>query len=124
MRRLTCVALSGFLWACGHQVASQPAQTLTPLDADSMASATLPEVITCPPPQRPPDVLVGHVDSVLTKFIIDTTGRPASRPTVVASSNPELNPWAIQAALGCQFRPARLHGRAVAVYVEVPFRYN
>src|SRR5690348_2106139 len=95
------LSLCAILWACGHQVASQPPQALTPLDADSMAYATLPEVITCPSPQRPSDLPVGHVDSVLTKFIIDTTGRPASRPTVVASSNTQLNPWAIQAALGC-----------------------
>lgn len=89
-----------------------------------MAYAVQPEVITCPAPQRPSDIPLGPLDSVVAKFIIDTTGRPASRPTVVASSNAQLNPSAIHAALGCQFRPARLHGRAVAVYVEVPFRFN
>lgn len=85
-----------------------------------------PAVLAAPPPPYP-ELLrqAGIQGRVLIRAIIDTAGRaePAS-VQIVLSPNPGFDQpsrtW-MQRAL---FRPARVHGRAVRVLIEVPLDYR
>jgi TonB family protein len=67
----------------------------------------------------------GVTGRVLVQAIIDTTGRaePAS-VKVVQSPNTGFDQPAINYVLGAQFRPARIHGRAVRVLVNLPIDFS
>src|SRR5438876_509793 len=62
---------------------------------------------------------------VLLRAIIDTAGRvePTSLK-IVQSPSPGFDEPTKQWALKALFRPARLHGRAVRSYVNLPFDYS
>jgi TonB family protein len=85
-----------------------------------------PEVLSGPAMQYP-DLLrqAGVTGRVLVQAIIDTTGRaePAS-VKVVQSPNTGFDQPAINYVLGAQFRPARIHGRAVRVLVNLPIDFS
>jgi len=85
-----------------------------------------PEILSGPPIQYP-DVLrqAGVTGRVVVQAIIDPTGRaePAS-VQVVQSPNPGFDQSAKDYVLGAQFRPARVHGRAVRVLVNLPIDFN
>lgn len=85
-----------------------------------------PSVLSAPPPPYP-ELLrqAGIQGRVLLRAIIDTAGRAEPRSiTIVHSPNPGFDQpsrnWMLQAL----FRPARVHGRAVRVLVEVPLEYR
>jgi len=85
-----------------------------------------PEMLTHPPLQYP-DLLrqAGVQGRVLVQAIIDTSGRaePAS-VKVIQSPNPGFDSPARQMILKALFRPARVHGRAVRVLVNVPIDFT
>lgn len=85
-----------------------------------------PEMLTRPPLQYP-DLLrqAGVQGRVLIQAIIDTSGRaePAS-VKVIQSPNPGFDQPARQMILKSLFRPARVHGRAVRVLVNVPIDFT
>jgi TonB family protein len=85
-----------------------------------------PELLTRPPLQYP-DLLrqAGVQGRVLVSAIIDTLGRaePAS-VKVVQSPNPGFDQPAKNMVLKALFRPARVHGRAVRVLVNLPIDFS
>jgi len=74
-----------------------------------------------------PDMLraAGITGRVVLEAVIDTLGRaePGSA-VVVQSANPGFDGPARQYILGAQFRPARVHGRAVRVLIRVPIDFT
>src|SRR2546426_3521367 len=85
-----------------------------------------PEVLSGPQPQYP-DLLrqAGVQGRVLVQAIIDTTGRaePASLK-IIQSPNPGFDQPAKNYVLRALFRPARVHGRAVRVLVNLPIDFK
>lgn len=85
-----------------------------------------PELLSGPQPQYP-DLLrqAGVQGRVLVQAIIDTLGRaePAS-VKILSSPNPGFDQPAKQAVLHALFRPARVHGRAVRVLVNIPYDFK
>ncbi len=79
------------------------------------------------PPQLYPELLrqAGIQGRVVLRAIIDTAGRvePTSLK-IVQSPSPGFDEPTKQWALKALFRPARLHGRAVRSYVNLPFDYS
>lgn len=85
-----------------------------------------PELLTRPPLQYP-DLLrqAGVQGRVLVQAIIDTLGRaePAS-VKVIQSPNPGFDQPAKNLVLKSLFRPARVHGRAVRVLINLPIDFT
>ena len=85
-----------------------------------------PEVLSGPALNYP-DLLrqAGVQGRVLVQAIIDTSGRaePAS-VKVIQSPNPGFDSPAKQMVLKALFRPARVHGRAVRVLVNLPIDFS
>jgi periplasmic protein TonB len=85
-----------------------------------------PELLSGPQPVYP-DLLrqAGVQGRVIIQAIIDTTGR-AEPPSVkvIQSPNPGFDQPARQAVLRALFRPARVHGRAVRVLVNIPYDFK
>ena len=85
-----------------------------------------PELLSGPQPMYP-DLLrqAGVAGRVIVQAIIDTSGRaePAS-VKIVQSPNPGFDQPAKQAVLRALFRPARVHGRAVRVLVNIPYDFK
>lgn len=85
-----------------------------------------PELLTRPPLVYP-DLLrqAGVQGRVLVQAIIDTSGRaePAS-VKVIQSPNPGFDQPAKNLILKSLFRPARVHGRAVRVLVNLPIDFT
>jgi len=86
----------------------------------------LPELLSGPALNYP-DLLrqAGVTGRVIVQAIIDKTGRaePAS-VKVVQSPNPGFDQPAKNYVLGALFRPARVHGRAVRVLVNLPIDFS
>src|SRR5437016_8901460 len=62
---------------------------------------------------------------VLVQAIVDTLGRAeANSVKVLQSPNPGFDQSAKNYVLKCLFRPARVHGRAVRVLVQIPIDYR
>ena len=85
-----------------------------------------PEVLSGPQPQYP-DLLrqAGIQGRVLVQAIIDTSGR-AEPPSVkvIQSPNPGFDQPAKNYVLRALFRPARVHGRAVRVLINLPIDFR
>jgi len=85
-----------------------------------------PELLTRPPLQYP-DLLrqAGVQGRVLVQAIIDTSGR-AEPPSVkvIQSPNPGFDQPAKNLVLKSLFRPARVHGRAVRVLINLPIDFS
>ena len=85
-----------------------------------------PEVLSGPQPQYP-DLLrqAGIQGRVIVQAIIDTSGR-AEPPSVkvIQSPNPGFDQPAKTYVLRALFRPARVHGRAVRVLVNLPIDFK
>jgi len=85
-----------------------------------------PELLSAPPPVYP--ALLKHAGiqgRVILRAIVDTTGRV--EPTSVriikspsAAFNQPTKDWVLKAL----FRPARLHGRGVRVFINLPVDYT
>ena len=85
-----------------------------------------PEILTRPPLQYPDLLRQAMIQGrVLVQAIIDTSGRaePAS-VKVIQSPNPGFDQPAKNMILKSLFRPARVHGRAVRVLVNVPIDFT
>ncbi len=85
-----------------------------------------PSVLSAPHPGYP-DLLrqAGIQGRVVLRAIIDTAGRAEpSSIRIMQSPNPEFDPPSRDWLLHALFRPARVHGRAVRVLVEVPLDYR
>ena len=85
-----------------------------------------PSVLSGPQPQYP-ELLrqAGIQGRVMVQAIIDTTGRaePASLK-IIASPNPGFDQSAKNYVLKALFRPARVHGRAVRVLINIPIDFK
>jgi protein TonB len=85
-----------------------------------------PEVLSGPQPQYP-DLLrqAGIQGRVLVQAIVDTSGR-AEPPSVkvIQSPNPGFDQPAKNYVLRALFRPARVHGRAVRVLINLPIDFR
>ena len=86
-----------------------------------------PEIIFGSPAMTYPDFLrqAGVQGRVIVQAIIDTMGRaePGS-VTIVQSPHPGFEESARDFVLHARFRPARVHGRAVRVLVNLPIDYK
>jgi protein TonB len=85
-----------------------------------------PEVLSGPQPQYP-DLLrqAGIQGRVLVQAIIDTTGRAEPQSVkVIQSPNPGFDQPAKNYVLRALFRPARVHGRAVRVLINLPIDFT
>lgn len=85
-----------------------------------------PEVLSGPQPQYP-DLLrqAGIQGRVVVQAIVDTSGR-AEPPSVkvIQSPNPGFDQPAKNYVLRALFRPARVHGRAVRVLINLPIDFR
>jgi TonB family protein len=62
---------------------------------------------------------------VLVQAIIDTSGRAEPNSIrIIQSPNPVFDPGSRSYVLHALFRPARVHGRAVRVLIQVPIDYR
>jgi TonB family protein len=77
-------------------------------------------------PAYPPDLLaMGTEGSVLTQYVVDTTGRVDTTTIEVMSSDDQRFTASVRAALaGMRFRPARHAGQPVRQLVEQQFRFR
>jgi len=85
-----------------------------------------PSLLSGPPPVYPPLLKQAGIQGrVLVRAVIDTTGRvdPAS-VRIVNSPNPGFDEPTKRWILKALFRPARIHGQAVRVIVNLPFNYS
>jgi len=85
-----------------------------------------PALLSAPPPDYP--VLLkqaGIQGRVILRAVIDTTGRvePAS-VRIMKSPNPAFDQPTKVWVLKALFRPARLHGRGVRVFINLPVDYS
>jgi TonB family protein len=85
-----------------------------------------PELLSAPPPVYPPLLRQAGIQGrVILRGIVDTTGRvePTSVRIVKSPSSGFEQPtkdWVLKAL----FRPARMHGRAVRVFINLPVDYS
>ncbi|HYX83210.1 MAG TPA: TonB family protein [Gemmatimonadales bacterium] len=85
-----------------------------------------PEMLSGPQPVYP-DLLrqAGVQGRVLVQAIIDTMGRAEPNSVkIIQSPNPGFDQPAKNAVLRALFRPARVHGRAVRVLVNIPYDFK
>jgi TonB family protein len=85
-----------------------------------------PELLTTEPLRYPTALRQAGVEGrVMVRAIIDTTGRAEpSSVTVWQSPNPGFDQAARSFVLHARYRPARVHGRAVRVLVNVPIDFK
>ena len=85
-----------------------------------------PEVLSGPQPQYPDLLRQAAIQGrVLVQAIIDTTGRAEPQSVkVIQSPNPGFDQPAKNFVLRALFRPARVHGRAVRVLVNLPIDFK
>jgi len=85
-----------------------------------------PTVVRCPPVTYPETLRRAAIQGqVVVALIVDTLGHP--EPTslrAVKSPHDSLSIAALQAVQGCEFTPARLHGRAVRVLIQLPLDFK
>jgi periplasmic protein TonB len=85
-----------------------------------------PSVLSAPPPPYP-DMLkqAGIQGRVLIQAVIDTTGRAEPNSVkILQSPNPGFEAGSRSWIMHALFRPARVHGRAVRVLIQVPLDYK
>jgi periplasmic protein TonB len=84
-----------------------------------------PEPLTAPPTYPEAMRMAGIQGRVMLEAIIDTLGRvePGS-VRIIRTPNVGFDGTVREWALRAQFRPARLHGRAVRALVHLPFDFN
>ena len=79
-----------------------------------------------PAPRYPETMLSqGLGGEVLVQFVVDTSGRANMRTfKVLKATHPDFA-WAVRIILGSyRFRPAETDGRKVAMYVQMPFKFD
>ena len=103
--------------ACGAARTS-PAQLTTQLDQP-------PDRGACPRPERPPNAAHSPgQDTVLTEFVLDSTGHVTPGTMhIVRSTDPFLNMAAILVVQRCHYTAARRNGRPIAVVIQQPVTF-
>jgi len=67
----------------------------------------------------------GVAGRVMVQFVLDTLGRvEAQSLKVISTPDERLDQPVMDHMLRCQFRPARVHGRAVRVLLKMPFDFR
>jgi periplasmic protein TonB len=85
-----------------------------------------PPVVLSGPPHLYPELLrrAGIQGRVVVRAVVDTMGRAEPNSVrIVQSPSPGFDETTRNWVLAALFRPARLHGRAVRAYVNLPFDY-
>ena len=113
----------------GTGVEGGVANGLTPSSDALYTSAIVeeqPEMLAGPKPAFPQLLLqAGIKGRVMVQAVIDTTGHIENNSIKILSSpNPGFNPGVIDALRRSVFRPARVHGRAVRVLIQLPYDFN
>ena len=85
-----------------------------------------PAVLSGPPPQYPELLRQAQIQGrVMVQAIIDTLGRAEpSSVKVLQSPNPGFDQSAKSYVTKALFRPARVHGRAVRVLIQIPIDFR
>jgi len=85
-----------------------------------------PERLSSPLPAYPPLLMQAGIEGVvMVLVVIDTMGRVEPRSLMITqTANPGFNDSAKQTVLKSLFRPARVHGKAVRVMIQVPVTYT
>jgi TonB family protein len=85
-----------------------------------------PSVLSAPQPLYPEVLHQADIEGrVLIQAIIDTSGRAEKNSVkIIESPNPAFDPGSRNWILHALFRPARVHGRAVRVLIQVPIDYR
>jgi len=85
-----------------------------------------PAVLSGPPPQYPELLRQAQIQGrVMVQAIIDTLGRAEpSSDKVLQSPNPGFDQSAKSYVTKTLFRPARVHGRAVRVLIQIPIDFR
>lgn len=85
-----------------------------------------PELLSGPHPAFPELLKQAQIQGrVIVQAVIDTAGRAEPNSIkVLQSPNPGFNPSAIDAVRRSLFRPARVHGRAVRVLIQIPYDFK
>jgi TonB family protein len=113
----------------GTGVEGGRANGVTPNPTDIYAEAMVEDrpLLLSAPPQEYPDLLrrLGIQGRVVLQAVVDTTGHvEPSSIKILKSPNPAFNEptrvWVLKAV----FRPARLHGEAVRVLINLPVDYT
>jgi len=129
------VATAAMLAGAAISIACEAPRPVGPFTAapDITAGHVLAESVVDEPPERVfapdpiyPELLrrAGIRGAVVMQAILDTTGRvePASLKVLVRA-HPALEESAKQALLATQYRPARVHGRAVRVLIQTAYTW-
>jgi TonB family protein len=85
-----------------------------------------PELLSGPHPAFPELLKQAQIQGrVIVQAVIDTAGRAEPNSIkVLQSPNPGFNPSAVDAVRRSLFRPARVHGRAVRVLIQIPYDFK
>jgi periplasmic protein TonB len=99
-------------------------------NSDAVFTASIveeqPERLAGPQPVFPDLLKQAQIQGrVLARAIIDTTGRiEPNSIKILQTPNPGFNPGVIDALRKSLFRPARVHGRAVRIMIDIPFDFT
>lgn len=99
-------------------------------NADAVFTASIveeqPERLAGPQPPFPELLKQAQIQGrVLARAIIDTTGRiEPNSIKILQTPNPGFNAGVIDALRKSLFRPARVHGRAVRIMIDIPFDFT
>ena len=123
------IVVGSTLSAQGRDSAANRQDTVPAGARDSTLATVVeqpPAVLSCPTPVYPPQIRPAQMEAtVVLAFIIDTLGRvEPGWVRVMSASSGELVNSAMDAVLGCKFRPARVAGKAVRVRVDLPFNFR
>lgn len=85
-----------------------------------------PEMLSAPQPEYPQLLRTAGIEgTVIVQVVIDTMGRAEPNSLrIIRSPNPGFDQPVKSAVLRALFRPARVHGRAVRVLVQIPFNFT
>ena len=85
-----------------------------------------PDVLSAPQPEYPQILRSANIEGqVIVQFVIDTMGRAESNSIkIIRSPNPGFDQPVKSAVQRALFRPARVHGRAVRVLVQLPYNFR
>ncbi len=99
-------------------------------NSDAVFTASIveeqPERLAGPQPVFPELLKQAQIQGrVLARAIIDTTGHiEPNSIKILQTPNPGFNPGVIDALRRSVFRPARVHGRAVRIMIDIPFDFT
>lgn len=85
-----------------------------------------PEMLSGPMPEYPQLLRTASIEgTVIVQVIVDTMGRAEPNSIkIIRSPNPGFDQPVKSAVQRALFRPARVHGRAVRVLVQIPYNFT